>query len=694
MSPAELAPGLPYPLGARASPEGVNFAVFSAHARSIELCIFDSHGTDLLWMVPLPARSGDVWHGFLPNAKPGLVYGLRAAGPDAPNLGHRFADNKVLLDPYAREIVGEFLWHTDNSAPLKARVVAAEPPPENLPKSVTRANRIIYELHVKGFTQRLPAVDADLRGSFAGLAHPAAIAHLAQLGITTVSLLPVQHCLSEKALRERGLVNYWGYNTLGFFCPDPRFASARVRALGDPRQDAHAARALRDEFRHMVTSLHRAGLEVVLDIVLNHTCESDHTGPTLSWRGLDNASWYRLDHDWPDRYVNDSGCGNTLDTRHPRVLQFVMDVLRFWIEEMGVDGFRFDLAPILGRGDHGFDRRHPFFHALSQDPVLSSAVLIAEPWDIGPGGYQLGGFPEGWLEWNDRFRDDMRRFWLCGHVTRGEFARRLCASADIFQQRHRAPAESVSYLSSHDGFTLRDLVTYAERHNERNGEGNRDGHASNYSCNFGVEGETDYLEVVVARQRMQRALLATCVLAQGTPMLAAGSELGHTQQGNNNAYCQDNEISWLDWSKADVALTEFTQHVVGLRQRYQPFLNRWYQGARGEVGEHDLDWLAADGSRLEGEAWQHSEDRCLGALINESGSGDILLLLINGEPARRGFSLPAGSWQLLLDSTEERGLAATGVDAIDVANSLRTARINLPGHAVMLLRKVDGASVS
>jgi glycogen debranching enzyme GlgX len=686
MAPAELLPGLPYPLGAKATAEGVNFAVFSAHARSIELCIFDSRGRDLLWAAPLPARSADVWHGFLPNAKAGLVYGLRALGPYAPNVGHRFAENRILLDPYAREIVGKFVWHTESSAPLKARVVAAEPPPEKRPKiSLADQTRVIYEMHVKGFTQQLAGVDADLRGSYAGLAHPAALGHLSRLGVTTVSLLPVQHSLSEKALRERGLVNYWGYNTLGFFCPDPRFASARVRALGDPHHDADAARAIRDEFRHMVSALHQANIEVVLDMVLNHTCESDHDGPTLSWRGLDNASWYRLDQDWPDRYINDSGCGNTLDTRHPRVLQFVMDVLRFWVEEMGVDGFRFDLAPILARGDHGFDRRHAFFHALSQDPVLSSIIVIAEPWDVGVGGYQLGAFPDGWLEWNDRFRDDMRRFWLCGHVTRGEFARRLCASADIFQQRYRLPAESVNYLTSHDGFTLRDLVTYAERHNELNGEGNRDGHTSNYSCNFGIEGETQHLEIVVARQRMQRALLATCLLAQGTPMLSAGSELGHTQRGNNNAYCQDNELGWLDWAQADDALIDFTRHVISLRQQYQPFLNRWYQGARGEIGEHDLDWLAADGSRLEGEAWQRSEDRCLGALINESGSGAVLLMLVNGESSRQMFSLPTGFWQLLLDSTEERGLPS---NAHALGIKPQQHRINLPGHAVILLRSV------
>lgn len=683
----QLSRGAAYPLGATVNEQGVNFSVFSAHAQAIELSIFDTRGERLLWSGRLPGRTGNVWHGLLNNAEAGWVYGLRAFGDYAPNAGHRFTADRWLLDPYAREIVGEFHWQKNDPAPLKARVLAAEA--FSQPSGFVRPSaesRILYELHVKGFTQQMLSVDPELRGSYAGLGHPAALQHLQQLGITTVSLLPVQYCLSERALQERGLVNYWGYNTLGFFCPDPRLASKRVQALGDVYRDANVARAVRDEFRAMVAALHDAGIEVILDVVLNHTCESDHLGPTLSWRGLDNASWYRLDRDWPDRYVNDSGCGNTLDTRHPRVLQFVMDVLRFWVEEMGVDGFRFDLAPILARGDHGFDRQHPFFHALSQDPVLSSVLLIAEPWDVGVAGYQLGAFPEGWLEWNDRFRDDMRRFWLCGHVTRGEFARRLCASADIFQRAHRSPAESVSYLTSHDGFTLRDLVTYERRHNELNGEGNRDGHTANYSCNFGVEGETDHLEVVVARQRMQRALLATCLLAQGTPMLAAGSELGHTQRGNNNAYCQDNAISWLDWSHADESLITYTRHVIALRQSLQPFLNTWYQGARGEIGEHDLDWLSADGARLEGDAWQHSEDRCLGALINETGSGAVLLMLINGESARRAFSLPAGAWQLLLNSTEEHGLPPADADR---AAFFVQAAVNLPGHAVMLLRRVQ-----
>lgn len=681
--------GSGYPLGATTHDDGVNFAVFSAHAQAIELCVFDTRGEQQLWCEPLPGRTGNIWHGFLPGAQAGWVYAYRAVGQFAPNEGHRFDPSRLLLDPYAREIVGEFSWQSAETAFLKARVIGPEPRcDKSLRPQIRAESRIIYELHVKGFTQQMTAIDADLRGSFAGLAQPAAIAHLQHLGVTTVSLLPVQQVLSERALSARGLVNYWGYNTLGFFCPDPRLASQRIRARGKVSRDAGLARSVRDEFRAMVNTLHKANIEVILDIVLNHTCESDHTGPTLSWRGLDNASWYRLDHEWPDRYVNDSGCGNTIDTREPRVLQFVMDVLRFWVKEMGVDGFRFDLAPILARGDQGFDSRHAFFQAISQDPVLSTVLMIAEPWDVGVGGYQLGAFPEGWLEWNDRFRDDMRRFWLCGHVTRGEFAQRLCASADIFRFGQRLPCESVAYLTSHDGFTLRDLVTYEQRHNELNGEQNRDGHTANFSCNFGVEGETDHLEVVVVRQRMQRALLATCLLAQGTPMLAAGSELGHTQRGNNNAYCQDNGLSWIDWSQADSAMIAFTSYVIALRRRYQPFLNQWYQGARGEQAEHDLDWLAANAERLEGEAWQHSQDRCLGALLNETGSGETLLLLINGEAARRPFSLPSGIWQLLLDSTEDYGLPSAASSSATPSGDPHlwlTGHVNLPGHSVMLL---------
>ena len=524
-----------YPLGASVTPRGVNFAVFSAHATSIEVCVFDSTGEHELQRFALPARTGDIWHGELSGASVGLVYALRAAGPWQPEAGHRFDASMLLLDPCAREILEGDL--------RKARVVRDEydwgddARPEH-----AREDLVIYELHVKGFSMLNPLVPPALRGSYAALAHPASVAHLRSLGITAVSLLPVHQHLDEPALVSRGLVNYWGYNTLGFFCADWRYASAASRAAPDP------GRALRDEFRDMVKALHAAGIEVILDVVFNHTCESDEHGPTLSWRGLDNASWYRLESPPPLRYANDTGCGNTLDLRHPRVLQFVMDSLRFWVAEMHVDGFRFDLAPVLARGDHGFDSKGPFFQVIAQDPVLAHARLVAEPWDVGHGGYQLGAFPRGWLEWNDRFRDTARRWWITGEATRGEWAQRLCGSADTLQHRDREPTDSVNYVVSHDGFTLRDLVSYAERCNEANGEHNRDGHTANHSRNYGVEGDTDEPRIRERRDRVQRALLASVLLSQGTPMLAAGSELGHTQRGNNNAYCQDGPLSWLDWA--------------------------------------------------------------------------------------------------------------------------------------------------
>jgi glycogen debranching enzyme GlgX len=455
-----------------------------------------------------------------------------------------------------------------------------------------REDLLLYELHVKGFTQRHPEIPPALRGTYAGLAHPAALAHLQRIGVTAVSLLPVHHHMDEPALTARGLTNYWGYNTLGFFCPEPRYAAAARAAEAADRPVDGAA--VREEFRAMVRALHRAGIEVIIDVVYNHTCESDEHGPTLSWRGLDNASWYRLDPQRPERYVNDSGCGNVLDLARPPVLQFVMASLRHWADDMGVDGFRFDLAPALARGEHGFSADAPLFRAIAQDPLLSGKRLIAEPWDVGPDGYRLGGFPAGWAEWNDRFRDGMRRWWLRREVTRGEFALRLCGSSDVFHRAGRLPSDSVNYVVSHDGFTLRDLVTYPHRRNEANGEGNRDGHAHEHGDDFGVVGETDDAAVGAARARAQRALLATVLLAQGTPMLAAGAETGHTQRGNNNPYCQDNETAWLDWTSVDEALIAFVARVSRLRRERLSFADRWYDGMPDGQGVADVSWSDAD----------------------------------------------------------------------------------------------------
>lgn len=656
--PTQLQVGRAMPLGAHWDGTGVNFAVFSAHAEQIEVCVFDGDEGRELRRWSLPGRSRDVWHGYLPGAGPGLVYGLHAQGRWQPALGHRFEGTRLLLDPWAREIVGR---GGAGRAP-RARVVhdTYDWGEDRLPAH-PRDAVVLYELHVKGFTQRHPQIPEAIRGTYAGLAHPAALAHLRRLGVTSVSLLPVHQHYDEPRLQARGLVNYWGYNTLGYFCPEPRYSAAAkaAAATGSPVD----GRAVRDEFRMMVRALHAAGIEVIIDVVFNHTCESDGHGPTLAWRGLDNASWYRLDPQRPDRYANESGCGNTLNIAHPRVLQFVMDSLRHWASEMHVDGFRFDLAPVLARGAYGFESDAALFRAIAQDPQLAGLRLIAEPWDVGEGGYQLGGFPPGWGEWNDRFRDDLRRWWLRGETTRGTLALRLCGSTDVMH-RGREPADSVNYVVSHDGFTLRDLVTYVQRRNEANGEGNRDGHAHEHGHDFGVEGETDRADVVAARGRAVRALLASLCLAQGTPMLAAGAELGHTQQGNNNPYCQDNETTWIDWSRADETLIGFTAHVLRLRRGYLPFGNFWYQGDADIQGLSDVAWFSAEGTALDAVAWQ-STDRALGVLVGRPGRATACraLLLLNGADSPRVFRLPPGRWHAVLDSSEASGVPPQTVAA-------------------------------
>ena len=689
-----LEAGQPWPLGAHWDGKGVNFAVFSAHAQAMELCLFDASGQLETVRCALPVHTSDVWHGYLPDARPGLVYGLRAHGPWRPEQGHRFNASKLLLDPYAREVVGSFEWRDehfggdrklplhpdtrDNAAiALKARVVDDTYDWENdCPPHTPLASTVIYELHVKGFSQLNSHIPPPLRGTYAGLAHEASVKHLKLLGITAVSLLPVHLSLDEERLHKLGLHNYWGYNTLAFFCANPRLASLDQGLTA------------RDEFRAMVKALHRAHVEVVLDVVFNHTAESDETGPTLSFRGLDNASYYRLRAGSREHYENHTGCGNTLDIRQPRVLQLVLDSLRYWVNDMHVDGFRFDLAPVLGRGDHGFSRDGAFFTALAQDPVLSRVKLIAEPWDIGPGGYQVGGFPRGWLEWNDHFRDAMRKFWIhAGRLvsTRGDFALRLCGSSDLYQPRQRAPAESVNYVVSHDGFTLRDLVSYNNRHNHANGEHSRDGHGHNLSFNCGVEGPTTESLVNALRERLQRALLATTLLAQGTPMLCAGDELGHTQRGNNNPYCQDNETTWIDWAHANTDLVAFTARVLALRREAMPFANHWYSGLTDPLGLHDLAWLQADGSPLQGSSWQDPSSQVMGCLIGRPGDAKApLLLLINPEHADHAFMLPAGVWQALLDTSHPRGLAAW--------HGQGEVPFTLPAHSLMVLAAA-GASI-
>ena len=658
--------GRPWPMGAHWDGSGVNFAVFSANAQAIDLCLFDDTGKREIARVRLPGHSGDVWHGRVEGASPGLVYGLRAHGPWRPDKGHRFNPTKLLLDPYAREIVGHFEWADehfaadrvhprqmdarDNGASaLKARVThdAFDWGDDRAPNTPL-ADTVLYEMHVKGFSKLNANVPEALRGSYAGLGHETSIAHLKRLGVTAVSLLPVHQHVDEERLVGMGLTNYWGYNTIGFFAPEPQLSCT-----------PNDAAATRDEFRGMVRALHAAGIEVILDVVFNHTAESDASGPQISFRGLDNASYYHLPSDAKHEYVNDTGCGNTVDLRHPRVLQWVMDSLRYWVTEMHVDGYRFDLATVLGRGDDGFDRRAAFFAAVTQDPVLAPVKMIAEPWDLGPGGYQVGGFPNGWAEWNDKFRDDMRSFWLRYPSTRGGFAQRLCGSSDIYQARGRAPAESINYVISHDGFTLHDLLSYNERHNEANGEDNRDGTGNNLSFNGGIEGPSDDAAINTLRARLRRAVLATNLLAQGTPMLSAGDELGHTQGGNNNPYCQDGPVTWMDWSSADDDLIAFTSRVLALRRLAQPFADRWYSGLTDPLGLHDLAWLARTGEPLQPEAWSAPDDRVLGCLIGEPGRAAApLLLMVNAQAIDSSFMLPAGVWEVLLDSTHPRGVGS------------------------------------
>lgn len=664
---SDLALGLPYPLGATIRDGGVNFAVVSEHATKIELCLFDADGHER--RLALPGRTHDVRHGFLPGAGPGWVYCLRAHGPHAPHEGHRFNPDKLLLDPYAREIVGRFDWSAlDNPARmLGARVAAPLPPAERASPPIPVADTILYELHVKGFTKLNPAIPEPLRGTYAGLAHPACIEYLRALGVTTLSLLPVHYRISEQHLTPLGLDNYWGYNTLGWFCADPRLSSTPA----DPT-------ATRAEFRAMVQALHAAGLEVVLDVVYNHSAEADERGPTLSLRGLDNRLYYRLipgdQPGGPARSLDYSGCGNSLDLGQTRVIQLVLDSLRYWVEQMGVDGFRFDLATSLGRARAGFDPRAPLLVAIEQDPVLARVKLIAEPWDLGPDGYQLGAFPGRFLEWNDRYRDGMRRAWLRRDVRRGELARRLAGSNDIFHHGLRRPSASINFLTAHDGFTLADLVSYTRKHNLDNGEDNRDGHDHNFSDNCGVEGPTTDPAILVQRRRLIRAMLTSLFVSQGTPMLLAGDELGHSQRGNNNAYCQDGPITWLDWSTIDLDLLGFVRELITLRRQHTTLRrDRWLTDRAGAAGlDADLDphldphlepefhqrpgppveWRRPDGAIMTLADWDDTAHLQLAVRLGHAS--DELLLLFNPALEPVDFSLPLGPWSIALRSDELR----------------------------------------
>ncbi|WP_301100887.1 glycogen debranching protein GlgX [Propionivibrio sp.] len=659
---AGLQAGRPWPLGAHWDGSGVNFTLFSANAERVELCIF-AGGT--LHTLPLPKCTDQVWHGYLPGATPGLCYAYRVHGPDL--AGNRFDPHRLLLDPYARELSGTFSYTASPSSlsGLRACVVdEAFDWGQDAPPAIPWADSILYEVHVKGATWQHPGVPEALRGTYTGLASPAMIAHFKQLGITAVNLLPVHYFLDEERLVNSGLTNYWGYNTLAFFAPEPRYA-ARI-----------GAQSVIAEFRSMVRSLHAAGIEVILDVVFNHSAETDESGPTVSFRGIDNASYYRLPANDRNLYENFSGCGNTLNLANPRVLQLVMDALRYWVGEMHVDGFRFDLAATLTR-DSGF------LAAVRQDPLLASVKMIAEPWDMGPDGYHLGRFPPGWSEWNDRFRDLARSFWLSGEAEPSAMAQRLAGSSEIFRHSGRTPQAGINFITAHDGFTLRDLVSYQYKHNELNGENNHDGHDHNLSWNCGDEGESNDPVVLQRRHHLQRALLTTLFVAQGVPMLQGGDELGRTQSGNNNAYCQDNALTWLDWQHADADLIEFTAGLISLRLRF-PQLRRstWLTGASTTQGQRDIVWWHPSGREMSSNDWHSPHRGALAFFLAPENTGDTtdgnaqtLLVLINRDADAQTFHLPPGSWQQLCDSSSNAPFAL----------SLRQATSTLAARSVQLM---------
>jgi glycogen operon protein len=650
-------------LGATLRDDGVYFALAAPHAQAVELCLFDTAGQHEIARLPMPRKRDGIWQGVLPaeaGGIEGLIYGWRVHGPWAPAEGHRFNPAKLLLDPYAREVVGRYDGSDihlanrpgrpdrpdarDNAAQaLKARVVADLPPPRRLEAPVDPAERVIYELHVKSLTALHTELPPALRGSYAALGHPVVLRYLRDLGVTTVELLPVAARADEARLLRMGLSNYWGYMPIAWSAPEPRLAA------GGPE---HA----RAELHAAIDALHGAGLEVILDVVYNHSAELDENGPTLSLRGIDNALYYHLEPTDPSRYVDFTGCGNSLNLNQPLVLRMVTDSLRRWVLEYGVDGFRFDLAVTLARGEVGdggsFRNDGAFLSAVTQDPVLRRCVLIAEPWDVGDGGYRVGGFPPPWLEWNDRFRDAQRGFWLRHAGTRGELAYRLAGSSDVFVPAWREPTSSVNFVTAHDGFTLRDLVSYAERHNRANGEDNRDGSSHNLSVNNGVEGPSDRAEVVSARVRQSRALLGVLLLSLGTPMLLAGDEVGHTQQGNNNAYCQDNRISWIDWASADWSLHAYVRELLALR-RSLPLLQsrQWWRDAAAESG-CEARWLQPDGTPMDPAAWNAEGEGALMLSLYDPAQPEAVLMLINAVERPTVFALPMGEWMLRLRSDE------------------------------------------
>jgi isoamylase len=670
--------GLPHPCGASWDGKGTNFALFSANATKVELCLFDERGERELERIALPEYTNQIWHGYLPEVGPATVYGYRVYGPYEPETGNRFNHHKLLLDPHACAHTGHLKWNPAlfgyqmetmddltfderDSAPFMPKCVVVDPSFEwseaRSHKRIPWDDTILYEMHVRGFTKQFPKLKDKLRGTYAGLGQKEVVDYIRSLGVTSVELLPIHSFINDSQLLEKGLINYWGYNSIAFLSPDSRYAFESEQTLR--------------EFKEMVARFHEGGLEVILDVVYNHTAEGNELGPTLSFKGIDNRCYYRLLQDNPRYYVNDTGTGNTVNLSHGRVIQMVLDSLRYWVEQTRVDGFRFDLGTILAREPNGFDNQSGFLKACTQDPVLNTVKLIAEPWDCGPGGYQVGEFPPGWSEWNDRFRDDVRAFWK-GDSSASVLSTRLVASPDLFDRLGRKPSACVNFITAHDGFTLNDIVTYNDKHNEANGEDNRDGSSDNRSWNCGVEGPTDDAEINRLRERQIRNFLATLLLSQGTPMLLAGDEFGRTQKGNNNAYCQDTEISWLDWnfSEKGKLLIEFVKKLTNLRHKY-PILrrNRFLTGQYvEEVGVKDVTWINANGSEMTSEQWQDRGMTCFGMLldgraqatgIRKSSKDATLLMVINGHSDFVEFTLPeyygGMKWSLLVDTNVADG---------------------------------------
>ncbi len=696
-------PGHPYPRGATWDGEGVNFSLFSAHADKVEVCIFDPTGRHELQRIELRERTDEVWHCYLPEARPGLLYGYRVHGPYKPEQGHRFNPHKLLIEPYAKHLQGDLHWSDAHfgyrvgharqdlsfdkrdSAPGTPKCRVIDPAftwGDDRPPRIPWHDTVIYEAHVRGMTMRHPQVPPPLRGTYAGLATAPVTEHLLRLGVTTLEIMPVHSFVDDRHLLEKGLRNYWGYNTIGFFAPHLRYsASGRI-----------------SEFKTMVKAMHSAGIEVILDVVYNHTAEGNQMGPTLSFRGLDNASYYRLAPDDPRYYMDFTGTGNTLNLQHPRVLQLLMDSLRYWVLEMHVDGFRFDLASALARELFDVDRLGSFFDTIGQDPVLSQVKLIAEPWDIGSGGYQVGNFPPGWNEWNDKYRDTMRAYWKGDGGLIGDFAQRFTGSSDLYEASGRKPHASINFITAHDGFTLLDLVSYNDKHNEANGEDNRDGNNDNRSWNCGAEGPTDDAAIRALRLRQRRNLIATLLLSQGVPMMLAGDELNRTQNGNNNAYCQDNETSWLSWDfdPQQEEFLDFCAHMIALRRRHPVFSRRRFLRAQAidAEGRKEVVWLTPEGTEMTESQWNEHFARCLGVYLSGAAiersdrrgrpvRDSNFLLLFNAHHEEIAFVLP----QFLSDKTWWTTLDTAATEAFEQRRMTAGESYPLQGRSLVLLRE-------